>query len=1796
MPLKVIPCDATWPSLSKESDPELGIAAPGLAIATRSFVSAAHGRQTLRIGALDLQLATQVGEAEATPQSLRFELAPTTPGGRYRWEGTQVSLAWAVASALPGGQDRMAGEIYEDCEDAAAQSGACSQRREPPLVIPWRRPFSSQDDETKAKLLLRVRQRASRLDQQRIDLRLTVLAHEEAGDGAAVLLPPAPADALRAACDEGAANLDSAVVLDREPFLVAKVSFPRLGLLDDPAAGSEVAHWQNYEPGAAVWNIRFPQGRDFCLTLPPQAVGETMEKGHDLDEHLAADFRLSPPAVLAMRQSYFQQSFAEAPWNLRDLLSDPGRELPGAQLDHLQFELLYGLSCRIDYAAMRLAELNALVGDVQGPLPQLPAWRPAAPAAAGGAGDGSYALNAYDEARKRWRDTRRRTRQRLGIFELWDIARLATLELATGVTCWIRHAPLDAGSAGSRPGPAELLTVPPADFADPFTPADPVGGNPREAAKEPPLAGGATWGFESHNIFQAVMRPGPDGSWPRSNTAAANDLRLSTLGAYGHQMAAFDYFRTKILADAAMGRTWSYTLERIGRIGVWWNRCKHVIVYERTVLPSPQFAGDQSPLAGRAVVRKVEEYVELLENNRTYPDKPGVKPRATGFVTACTFSQDPNQVVRFHVRGDWGSEVGAIGWKVPLWQPGADPAIYPKPRVNLSVRASSNGESVPRQVTIADPENLFFYTDTQPPPKNAKDANVDLSDTDAWAPVEGIDFCDEARPQSAGESAFAGSALRPATAGDMTIPAGLRPCTFLLEANEHAVDLLAHRPGDPMGTALSSLTLCRAQLGDPTTLSKAMSGLRSQVVSAIESQIGSLPAQASQFDPTTWGGFDSLCAEAEKIATQAAGELRDGLGQAHAALKQVGESVDALVGRLDDEAAKGIAAGVQRLAAFPDHLLEQASITSKQLKDQLKDEVDNLAGQAKLLPSGAAYLGSVKAVLQLAIREAEAAQRSLKALGEAAASGLQAPLLPGLSQQLHVAIAALGAIGDHVRSMGDSGPSWSGGTGANAASAAPAGAPAANSAATARNLPLGIAARWAVAQLDLNRIGEAVDLAQATLASVESLRQQGTDEFRELVGVRLTRLAEMQEFFAGKLQSLQGFARQVEASLEAATSEQACLIGQFADDIKAAVGAAPDTVALSGLRDAWVSSAQGAGAALLEGLQDRLRQLRQANRTFFDKVEDVVPAAEAVVPAVQKLVRDQCTAFRSRATKLVAELSKELGDKLGADAKLAEVKAFLERQRDAFAARLDGELGQSVRISRQLLNQAEHTVSDSLALVRAFGQPPKVSGLAFDRPEIAFFFDPDHDPIGVTPVLAHAAQVVAAVEGLKPLGVTLPVLQIGTQLIPAALSRFDLSSILPNVAGISLEGLFSNLKMPSVDLSSGQIDDRIKVKHGLDPQSRQAWVSVTADFDIPGAQKLFALGPLAVQIDTPHFHAETRIEGGAGPGAAGPAGPVSRRVRGSLKGDWKLQIGGFELITFKATLLEFDEAGQLHFHIEPRNVQLAQALQFVNALLTSISPGGVTTRFDGDGVVSTLDLPIPDTQLGAFGFSGLRLGASLALRFGGDSGFNIGVSASLARRDAPFTLTIFILGGAGYLELGSRYYPATGKVAATADMAIAVSASLAIALGPIRGGVAVYVGVTASYNSALGGGLAVGLLFMVRGYVSVLAIASATIELSLTGKYQGGALIGTGSLDISIKICWCFTLEVHQSVTYTLGSAGSGSGASGALRQPQPVTRMARLGGGITVPEAPAAVLQGLDPAALASAIDDYFSMLVSCP
>jgi hypothetical protein len=448
----------------------------------------------------------------------------------------------------------------------------------------------------------------------------------------------------------------------------------------------------------------------------------------------------------------------------------------------------------------------------------------------------------------------------------------------------------------------------------------------------------------------------------------------------------------------------------------------------------------------------------------------------------------------------------------------------------------------------------------------------------------------------------------------------------------------------------------------------------------------------------------------------------------------------------------------------------------------------------------------------------------------------------------------------------------------------------------------------------------------------------------------------------------------------------------------------------------------------------------------------------------------------------------------------------------------------------------------SLRLLRAFGDAPVVPTLTFPLPSLAYFYNETDLPVLMTAVKTEIGQVAQGLAGLSQLGISMPSTGLLDRILPAELTNFNISDIFPKFAGLDLSGLFSGVTLPDA------ANHNIHISHQIDRQTLCA--SLDADIDIPlaGSSTIFDIGPVCLNLVDADLKAHVHVSAGVGQ-------QTTQTSNGSINGQWELRIGGMVLLTFLDTTLSFDESGSLHFSIKPENVQLAAALQFVTDFISALDLGdsGFSLNILPDPKVQCiLDLPLPDMGGGTFAIMNLSLGALFEIGIDA-GGFYVTVGANLGRQVAPFDLTIFILGGAGWFENSVTYRPGK-QLTGAVSVGIAASAALELSLGPISGSVAIYFGIFANLAIGTGGGLQLGVMILVTGQVSLLGVIDINISLLLEAEYSsGGGLVGRGSVNVSIKICWCFTLSVHESVEYTFGAS-----ASNKKPDPQPHAIAAR--------------------------------------
>jgi hypothetical protein len=319
------------------------------------------------------------------------------------------------------------------------------------------------------------------------------------------------------------------------------------------------------------------------------------------------------------------------------------------------------------------------------------------------------------------------------------------------------------------------------------------------------LRGGAIWPLESAN-FARQLRQQPD-----ARGGTIERIALAPDGGDAHQRAEFLNGKVAIISETRNGFVQRHRVEIIGRIGVFWHRAKHVVVYERTTSPSEQFTPDGGlrSRTRRPVLRKVSEYIELLQPARNYPDFAIAKSESVGFLRGVRFN---SRII--NVDSAWSEDVGDFGWRIPLWDRHAAirrPHVYPRPDIAFVTAAEGDGDAPTVPQECLDPDNLWFFADASP---------TATDDTDSWIPRINIDAANLPAPTADYQSevtAFGGSTgSRKPSAG--RVPRGLRRFTWRLAPGAQRVVLNAERGAEPLFASLDTLTFMRATGGDPGAL------------------------------------------------------------------------------------------------------------------------------------------------------------------------------------------------------------------------------------------------------------------------------------------------------------------------------------------------------------------------------------------------------------------------------------------------------------------------------------------------------------------------------------------------------------------------------------------------------------------------------------------------------------------------------------------------------------------------------------------------------------------------------------------------------------------------------------------------------------------------------------------------------------------------------------------------------------------------------------------------------------------
>ncbi len=184
-----------------------------------------------------------------------------------------------------------------------------------------------------------------------------------------------------------------------------------------------------------------------------------------------------------------------------------------------------------------------------------------------------------------------------------------------------------------------------------------------------------------------------------------------------------------------------------------------------------------------------------------------------------------------------------------------------------------------------------------------------------------------------------------------------------------------------------------------------------------------------------------------------------------------------------------------------------------------------------------------------------------------------------------------------------------------------------------------------------------------------------------------------------------------------------------------------------------------------------------------------------------------------------------------------------------------------------------------------------------------------------------------------------------------------------------------------------------------------------------------------------------------------------------------------------------------------------------------------------EGIAANFSLPIPAVAVGVFSLENISVGAGFKVPFIGAN--PLSVSFFFCTREAPFTLTVCMLGGGGFFGI-----ELTTNGVHLIEAALEFGASLSIDLGVASGGVSIMAGIYFKWED---GAVELTGYLRIRGEVDVLGLIRASIELYLEFQYlavpgKAGKVWGRATIEIEVEI---FFLSFTVSATAEKRFSGS---------------------------------------------------------
>lgn len=1563
---------------------------------------------------------------------------------------------------------------------------------------------------------------------------------------------------LVAGAPPGAQAGNFPVQVTHSPFSISRFGKPVI----DPEAGEIQAQWLSNDPEGAQWRFAV---ETVALQFPPQAIGEAMERGQrfwgagqasPIDDAKPVQQRFSRCTTLTVRPSRLPRRYTVHPVDLFSTLKD-------AQLERMTTEVGYPLE--LTYARTERSTQTVVISEVGAMM-----GRPTialAPVVTTTQSVPGWLFDALSDGLARWcaaqmkqglalRDTyvllrrqhlanRATFSNRLAVFVLKDAAHAdKPLNLIEDLSAQLRSTNEGAGPVY----PLAIDRLPEGFDQEPWVSA--FLGAPGNVDNARRLPIGLLYTVEFASELRGVLRN------PVTDSVVLTDLSLSALGASGNVKASFDNDRTTFEISSSDGQAWRIVKSRIGRIAAAWNRARHVVVYGRSTVPSRQFLDEQGSAAhqGRPLLRKIEEYIEIIEPNRIFSAEGSSASNKCGCLHSFCFATQ-----RIYVNGAWGRDLDDhSGYQIPLYNPDDSSGFYVKPWLG-PVAFDANEALVNHW--HEHPQDVYFYSNSE------KDTH---SDPDQWPAVAGVDYQTKPTFTNAAPAVSASFLLGRKIVPDYTLAVVEDP-RFSMRVTPQGQANIAHGRSDKgLLAALQTVHIertsatSRVDLQSPDFPQADANNLRQAVGDAAEARSIEAVVNSLLKDIQSLRTFINA-GDCDTFKARLKAQIDLAFGDAEKSVTQVSERAGKLTTQADALADAQIKSfehwldqtlnGAGFKAAVRD-LADQQLQTLRQLVDQLDPAnpanfevmkvflrqelaalnasvlrlIDPLRGIGRTLHRYASVVDRALAGRPLVSAIADARTtidtflNGVPAEQRQAIEGWIAPtrqtldalvqLIGPIKQQLdavqrHNSQVVLGALAMCLRQ-------WvvEGETTLHDASKA------LEDFATQIN---GI-------EVDKSLRG-AYERSLKPLLETLSLRASGFEQAaketciplyhaaKAVVGLRQTLIKRT----PGTWVTLKRVKQQLDvidpsgavADIQLAVRELDNRIGNLQDYCTGKTDPS-----FPGQYDAAFSQLDTVIRSTVADLKARLVIIKTDAMTAIEGGKTGVINAltskkielYALVDALDCTALDAFQAFSKSMQASIEQTTANLRDQMtaSAEALMNEVTQHYAEAASKVAEALPGALGGA---------------SAALKSIRMLIEPPQIPHFSINTRQIECIFDDISTQIQTSPFVARLHELEG---GIRDLGMALPVQGFQDSLKMLQLKGNRFGDVIKQ-AGIDFESLLKKFQLPTLPESA------IRFSHQVDAQKRTASARVDIDHTFASTEQLFDIAGFSMDVRKPRLQANSRVE-------ASESQTVTR-TQARFGGDWIMNFGGQPLVTFRDANVQYSDSGGFTFDLDPRNVQPHPALLFITQVFQAKMPKlpeGVKIEKDSAGQPIGVSMA-QESTVGPYEFGSLSIGeatikSAFAVRVVNGqmsvvSAFDLGTSKS------PVFMQVGPYGGGGWLNARAGLEPQ----GANKELAVNYVASMAVSVGSTRsftlasvatGSYAIRLYLEATLSSNGGSRVAVGL--MVNGSARLLGYLNAYLSLALEVEHSGGSMQGRGRIDVEIEICWCYSVRISRSVKQSI--------------------------------------------------------------